>query len=273
MLLSVLAMLGLVLGWLAWSRVRTSRTAEDLLRHLPGDGQIYAFVDVELLRRTGVLERLAGARGAEDAEYQRFVAQSGFNYREHLDAVVMARRGTAQYAVIAGRFEPGRLEAYAVKSAGVCAAKYCYVPGAPPISFVPIREGLYAFASGSGDARELLAAHAPAVKGDFLGSPIWATGLGPSEVPLLQNLPGAERLSLWLTPRLPAAVELRFAMENHDAKSATATARELATLSKAGDLSRYLRGSEVVAEGRRVTGRLPVALELLEALAGGTRAR
>ena len=273
MFLSVLALLGLVLGWLAWSRVRTSQTAEGLLRHMPGDAQIYAFLDVELLRRTGVLERLAGARGNEDAEYQRFVEQSGFNYRQHLDAVVMARRGTAQYAVIAGRFDSLRLESYAMQNAGVCKAKYCYVPGAPPISFVPIREGLYAFASGTGDARELVAAHGPGVRGEFLGSPVWAAGLGPSEVPLLQSLPGVERLSLWLNPRLPASIEVRFTLDANDAKSASATARELTALSKVGDLAKYLNGSEVAAEGRRVNGRLPLAVGLLEALVGGTRVR
>ena len=269
----VLALCGLVLFWLGWSRVRSSQTAEDLLRHLPANAQIYAFLDVELMRRTGVLERLAGARGAEEAEYQRFVAQSGFNYRHHLDAVVIARRGTAQYAVIAGRFDAPKLQSYAVANAGVCTAGYCYVPGAPPVSFVPIRTGVYAFASGSGDARELLAVHASGVRGDFLGSPVWATGLGAGEVPLLQNLPGVVRMSLWLTPRLPASVELRFALDTKDAPSATVAARELSTLAKAGEAARYLSGVEVNAQGRRVSGRLPVALELLEMLAGGTKTK
>ena len=268
-----MALLGLVVGWLAWSRVRSSDTAGELLRHLPADAQIYAFLDVDLMRRTGVLERLVGTRASEDPEYRQFVAQSGFNYRQHLDAALMARHGTAQYAVLAGRFDGPRLEAYALKNAGVCTAKYCYVPGAPPISFVPIRPGLYAFASGTGDARELLASHAPAVQGDFIGSPVWATGLGPTEVPLLQALPGVERCSLWLTPLLPAVVELRFALDTRDAKAATATARELTTLSKAGELARHLTGAEASAEGKRVNGRLPVPLELLESLASGTRLR
>ncbi|MBY0504343.1 MAG: hypothetical protein K2X03_10550 [Bryobacteraceae bacterium] len=272
-LLSVLALMGLVLGWLAWSRVRSSQTAEQLLKHLPPNAEIYAFLDVELMRRTGVLDRLAGARGQEDADYQRFVARSGFNYRQHLDAVMMARRGKAQYAVIAGRFDAARLEAYATESAGVCAARYCYVPGAPPISFVPIRQGVYAFASGAGDARELLAAHAPGLSGEFLGSPVWAAGLSPAEVPLLQALPGVERMSLWLTPRLPASVEMRFALDIHDAASASTVARELNTLSKASDLSRYLSAGEAVAEGKRVHGRLPLAVSLLEALVSGTRLR
>ena len=262
----MLALCGLVLGWLAWTRVRTGRTAEELLRHAPANAQTYAFLDVELLRKTGVLERLAGARGAEEPEYQRFVQQSGFNYRQHLDAVVMAKRGTAQYAVIAGRFDAARLRAYAVASAGTCTAGYCYVPGTPPLSFVPIREGVYAFASGTGDARELVAAHAPEVQGEFAGSPIWATGLGPGEVPLIQALPGVERMSLWLMPRLPAAVELRFALETRDAPTATSTARELGTLSRAGELARFLKGSEIAAEGKRVKGRVPLAMEALEAL-------
>ncbi len=262
----VVALCALVLGWLGWTRVTTTRTAVELLRHAPLNAQTYAFLDVELLRRTGVLERLAGARGAEEPEYQAFVQKSGFNYRQHLDAVVMAKRGTAQYAVIAGRFDAARLRAYAEASAGTCTSAYCYVPGTPPISFAPIRDGVYAFASGTGDARELVAAHAPGVQGDFVGTPIWATGLGPGEVPLLQSLPGVERMSVWLVPRLPAAVDLRFALETRDAATATATARELGTLSRAGDLVRILKGSEIGAEGKRVAGRVPLAMEMIEAL-------
>lgn len=265
MWLIVLALCGLVLGWLGWTRVRTSRTAEDLLRHAPVNAETYAFLDVELLRRTGVLERLAGARGAEEPEYQRFVEKSGFNYRQHLDAVVMAKRGTAQYAVIAGRFDAPRLRAYAVASEGTCTAGYCYVPGTPPISFVPIRDGVYAFASGTGDARELVASHAPGVQGEFVGTPIWATGLGPGEVPFLQVLPGVDRMSVWLVPRLPAAVDLRFALQTRDGPTATATARELGALSRAGELARFLQGSEVGAEGPRVNGRVPLSMEAIEA--------
>lgn len=272
-LVSVVALCVLVLGWLAWSRVRASGTAEELLRHAPANAEIYAFIDVDLLRRTGLLERLAGARGHEEAEYQRFVTQSGFNYRQHLDAVVMARRANAQYAVIAGRFDAAKLEAYALASAGVCTTGYCYVPGAPPMSFVPIRAGVYAFASGTGDARELLPSHASGVKGDFLGSPIWATGLGPAEVPLLQVLPGVERLSLWLTPRLPAVLEVRFALETRDAQSAVAMAHDLGGLAKVGELAQYLKDSQFAAEGRSVKGRLPVAMSLVESLVGRTSAR
>jgi hypothetical protein len=272
-LVGVLALCALLGAWLAFTRVRTSRTAEELLRHAPADAQIYAFLDVELLRRTGVLERLAGAPGLEEAEYRRFVEGSGFDYRQHLDGVVMARRGTAQYAVIAGRFDAPRLRSYALANSGTCTESYCYVPGTPPISFAPIRTGLYAFASGTGDARELLPARAAGVKGDFLGSPVWATGLGPGEVPLLRALPGAERLTLWLTPRLPLAVDLRFALETRDAPAAKTAARELGMLTKAGELARYLSQGEVTADGREVKGRVPLAMELLESLLSGAGGR
>jgi len=269
----VLALLALTIGWLAWSRVRTSGTAEALLRHAPANAQIFAFLDVALMRQTGVLERIAGARGVEEQDYTRFVEQSGFDYRKHLDAVVMAKRGDAQYAVIAGRFDGARLQRYAVANAGRCTADYCYVPGTRPVSFAPIREGLYAFASGTGDARELLTAHAPGVRGEFLGAPVWAAGLGPEEIPLLGQLSGAQTLSLWLTPRLPAAVELQFSLEMKDPLSAAKTARDLGTLARAGDLAKYLSGAQVEAEGHRVSGRLPLPLELLESLVNGTRAR
>jgi hypothetical protein len=263
-LISVLALCGLLLGWLAWTRVETGRTADELLRHAPANATVYAYLDVQLLRRTGVLDRLAGARGAEEADYRRFVAQSGFDYRQHLDGVVMAKRGTAQYAVIAGQFDAPKLRAYALANAGSCTAGYCYVPGSPPVSFVPIRAGLYAFASGTGDARELLPVHAVAVKGEFLGAPIWATGLGPGEVPLLQSLPGVERLSVWVTPQLPAVIDLRFALEARDEKSAKKAAADLGMVT-----TRYVKEGKVVADGKRVTGRLPVGMELLEAFASG----
>ncbi len=270
-LAGILALCALVFGWLAWSRVRSSRVAEPLLRYAPSNAQIYAFLDFELLRRTGVLRRLAGPGGVEEPDYRRFVDQTGFDYRRDLDAVVVAKRGTAVFAVVTGRFDDVRLRKYASSNGGNCADAYCYVPGAPPVSFVQIRPGIYGLGGGAADARELLKPHASTMAGEFLGSAIWATGLSPTEIPLLQTLPGVERLSLWVTPRLPANVDVRFVLETVTKESAAAAARDLGALSLAA--SGAWKEVKVTPEGKRVNGRVPLSLDWLESISEGTKLR
>jgi len=132
--------------------LRSSLSPRDMLACLPpGEGPTL-YLDVGLLRQTGILEQLAGKPGGEDAEYRQFVAASGFDYRRDLHAVLVQwRRGTALF-VLKGRFDQEQLETYVKRNAGTCARSYCSLAGSVPerrISFQPLGRRLMALSAGT----------------------------------------------------------------------------------------------------------------------------
>jgi hypothetical protein len=131
---------------------RSSLSPRAMLACLPpGEGPTL-YVDVALLRQTGILEKLAGKPGGEEADYRQFVEASGFDYRRDLDAVLVQwRRGTALF-VLKGRFDQERLETYVRSNSGLCARSYCSLPGSVPerrISFQPLRRRVMALSAGT----------------------------------------------------------------------------------------------------------------------------
>ncbi len=142
----------------------------------PGDGPVL-YVDVSLLRQTGLLEQLAGKPGGEEADYRKFVDSSGFDYRRDLDAaLVQWRQGTALF-VLRGRFDEERLAAYARANGGLCAKEFCSLPGSVPqrrISFQPLRRRVMALAAGA-DAMGAAAIRERASQPAFVppSAPLW----------------------------------------------------------------------------------------------------
>ena len=117
----------------------------------PGDGAVL-YVDVSALRKTGLLDQIAGQPGAEDPEYKRFVEASGFDYRRDLDAAMVELRSGTAYMVLKGRFDRARLAEYTGSNGGHCAGEFCSLPGSQPerkISFQPIDRRLLALAAGA----------------------------------------------------------------------------------------------------------------------------
>jgi hypothetical protein len=117
----------------------------------PGEGPTL-YVDAELLRRTGILEQIAGKPGGEEADYRAFVEASGFDYRRDLDTVLVQwRRGTALF-VLKGRFDQERLENYVRSNGGLCARSFCSLAGSVPerrISFQPLGRRMMALSAGT----------------------------------------------------------------------------------------------------------------------------
>jgi hypothetical protein len=142
----------------------------------PGEGPVL-YVDVGLLRKTGLLEQLAGKPGGEEADYRKFVEASGFDYRRDLDAaLVQWRNGTALF-VLKGRFDQERLAAYAQANGGLCAKDFCSLPGSVPqrrISFQPLGRRVMALATGS-DAMGAAAIREHASQPGFVppSAPLW----------------------------------------------------------------------------------------------------
>lgn len=99
-----------------------------LVSLLPDHDALIAYADFALVRRTGLLSRIAGQQIEEDEEYKRFVAATGFNYREDLDAAAVSSSATANFAVARGRFDRARIERYAVSQGGRCEGGACRLP-------------------------------------------------------------------------------------------------------------------------------------------------
>lgn len=130
-------------GWGLWS-LRTNRTltvAEQLGR-LPQDTETIFYADVAKLRATGLLARLAGSRVNEEPDYQRFVREIEFDYREDMDSLLVGWRQNQMLALVTGRFDWPMIRQYALEHQGYCSNGICEMPSssAPKraISFSPI---------------------------------------------------------------------------------------------------------------------------------------
>ena len=102
--------------------------SDSLVSLLPDHDALIAYADFALVRRTGVLSRIAGQQMEEDEEYKRFVAATGFNYREDLDAAAVSSSATASFGIARGRFDRARIERYAVSQGGRCEGGTCRLP-------------------------------------------------------------------------------------------------------------------------------------------------
>ncbi|HTM51970.1 MAG TPA: hypothetical protein VL285_24915 [Bryobacteraceae bacterium] len=147
------AVLGVVLGvWAYWFYSRPYDAAR-LVQCLPSDRSLHAYLNVGLLRTAGILDLLAGSQGAEEPDYQKFVEQTGFNYRTDLDAVAAGFRDGDEYFAAQGRFKWDRLAGYAQSHQGKCEAAQraavCSMPASQAgktISFSLLRRDVLALA-------------------------------------------------------------------------------------------------------------------------------
>lgn len=144
---ALIAMGGL---WLWRSQARAGARA--LIARIPASATSVIGVDVAALRRTGMLDRLAGPREMESAEYQKFVADTGFNYRQDLDYVVAGLGDQGNYFVLRGRFNWPALERYARTNGGTCERGACRLrtDSGKDASFTLAEPGVLTVAVGRG---------------------------------------------------------------------------------------------------------------------------
>jgi hypothetical protein len=150
---AIAAVLGVLLGvWGYWFYSRPY-DAVRLVQCLPQDRSLHAYMNVGLLRSAGILDLLAGSKAAEEADYQKFVEQTGFDYRTDLDAVAAGFRDGDEYFAVQGRFKWDRLSSYAQSHQGKCGAGQgedtCSMPASQAgktISFSLLRRDVLALA-------------------------------------------------------------------------------------------------------------------------------
>jgi len=107
------------------------------------------------LRRSGLLNMLAGSKAAQELEYQQFVDETLFDYRQDLDAVAAAFKDDQVFFALRGRFHWKNLMDYAVRQGGSCHNSFCKMPASQPhrqISFYPLKPDLMAMAVSQDDS-------------------------------------------------------------------------------------------------------------------------
>jgi hypothetical protein len=246
-----------------------------------------------------MLVALAGARVAEEPEYQAFVTETGFNYQQDLDLVVAKFGKETSYFLLRGRFDWPRLRAYVRSQGGNCHNAFCQVGGSTPqrqISFFPLKTNLMAMAVGPSpsSAWDLARPQPDAQPRTAPARPVWLAA--PSGV--LQNIQNLHPGARLLATALEGAGEIEFSLEIAPGRLEALMDVVCRTPGEAADLSsrleqitRLLKGTSAAGgnaanprdllgvlsagsfqtEERHVRGRWPIEQALLESILGNTQ--
>jgi hypothetical protein len=277
-------------------RTRGSAKPSDLVGYLPSANATILYLDVDAMRRSGILNMLAGSKAAEELEYRQFVDQTLFDYRQDLDAVAAAFRDNQIFFALRGRFHWKNLMDYARHQGGSCHNGFCVMTGSQPnrrISFYALREDTLAMAVSSDDfAAYQVSRKPPGLPLATPAQPIWAlvpiaalkdTDFPAGVKPYAAALGNAEQIVFTLGPdgnRLQLALNVTC----RDAQAASAL---LVDLEKAtSSLRKILAGERqkrdpadllsVLVEGafrrddRRVSGQWALDRGFVDALMGGS---
>ncbi|MBV9404542.1 MAG: hypothetical protein JO211_04305, partial [Acidobacteriaceae bacterium] len=141
--LIALALLAVVIAALLFAvhayRYRFVHSDADLVMRLPAGNTVF-FGNVAALRRAGMLALLVGSRREAEPEYQDFVHATHFDYTKDLDAVAGAVENGQIFFLVRGRFDWGRLRAYAQAHGGSCTREVCAMPANTPGRWASFRE-------------------------------------------------------------------------------------------------------------------------------------
>lgn len=261
----------------------------------PGEGTL-VYLDVGALRRSGILDLIVGKKAAADLEYESFVNESKFDYRDDLQAVLAFFQKDEVFMIVRGRFDWKSLNEYAERHGGSCNNGYCSTPGSKPeriVSFYPVRQDLMALAVSreSGAAYNITkrTMHKPL---DPPFQPVWAILTGPGlksftalpsvTGPFATALENAEQIVVTLgEAEIHLQMNIKVTCQSSDKASLLMTdlqmntdrlRRKLAEDHKEAnpdDLTGILSSGTFERHDRTVTGVWPVRRTFVEALAGG----
>jgi hypothetical protein len=283
-----------VLFVVRWKKESIAWDAAHMVAALPSQNATLVYADVETLRKAGVLERLAGSRSAEEADYRRFVEQIGFDYRTDLDAIAASFVSGDVYLTVRGRFQWTQLAEYAKSQRGECHYAVCSLPASAPgrrISFFPLHKDVLALAETSDRASvEVIAPGSVAKLPPLPPEPLWITipssvlakaaALPVTARTIVTPLTRAEKVTIAAGAQDPLHTVLRLAVscrtpneaetirsELYDATNAlrAASANEKAPLGEP-DWMAVLRGGTFVRNEAEVTGTWPLDRQFLDSL-------
>ncbi len=134
-------------------------TPAALLKRLPAKDSLVLAIDFASLRRAGVLQFLDTSKMGREADYEKFVEETQFNYTKDLDYAVAAFGPYGKFILARGRFDWKALRAYAKSQGGQCYNSLCRMPGSAldrHISFISVQANLMALAVSATDDAALL---------------------------------------------------------------------------------------------------------------------
>ena len=144
----IFALCGGTLWGVIWYRSRSLSPAA-MLKRLPTDDAVVLYIDFGRLRAGGILQLLDGSKVGEDPEYRAFVSKTDFDWKQDLDAAMIAFAPKGKYMLLRGRFDWSNLKSYVLASDGRCNNSFCKLTGSSPekrISFFPMQSNLMAMA-------------------------------------------------------------------------------------------------------------------------------
>jgi hypothetical protein len=294
--LLVLALCAGIIAGLIFSRKRSLSSLDDLAAYLPAEQGVVLAIDLAALRGTGLVAALGGSGVAREPEYVAFIRDTGFDFQEDLDYVLVWFGKDATCALLKGRFDWAKLKAYATGQRGACRNSFCRVGGATEdrkISFFPLTGTVMGFAVGPDEwaATRLMGRKPARDAGGVPRHPVWlkaaATDLtGNESLPagsrlFAKAMQEADTVAFYLTANGDRmAIELDAACRSSADASTLAfqltgvtrvlkemIAREGKSPNPA-DLSGMLAGGVFNQVDRRVLGRWPVEREFLESILG-----
>jgi len=279
--------------------VLARRTAgpSDLVAYLPTGGASVLYIDVQALRQSGILATMTGAKTAEEPDYQQFVRETRFDYRQDLDTIAVALKDGRIYFALRGRFHWDDLRAYAAHEGGSCHNDYCVAPGSQPdrrISFYALKPDVMALAVSSDEFAAYQVARQSG-KSNFSApkDPVWAfvpaaalqsmdvlPAAAKAYVPALQ---GAEQIVFSMGGDPAQQLQLGVHVTCKDAVAASALLTQFEATTKAlrellgrqrqkpdpSDLSGVLVAGTFRRDERQVYGAWPIPKAFVEAIAGG----
>jgi hypothetical protein len=279
-----------------WRHVSRPLSAVDLIQYLPADQATHVYIDINVLRNSGLLDLLAGSKAEEESDYRRFVEETRFDYRSDLDAVAAAFLHGDVYLVLRGRFDWKQLTNYAHAQGGSCRNAICVMTASTPdrhISFYPVKSDIMALAVSKQERGVDAIAPSKWSKAPRLpAEPVWISVPSamfadsdnlPSEThSLLAPLAQTQEVTFAVGPK-DQHLQVRLEVACSTPQAAAALTNELTSTTgllkrmmerehrtpNSRDLSGILVAGSFQQQDRIVTGTWPIERDFVEALANG----
>ena len=280
-----------------WYHARGAAPPPNLVSYLPANNASVIYIDVNAMRRSGILNLVAGSKAVEEADYQQFVNETKFDYRQDLDAIAAAFKDGKVYFALRGRFHWKNLKDYAARQGGSCHGDFCVVAGSQPnrrISFYPLKHDVLAMAIGPDDfAAYQVASQSVKLELTPPQEPVWALipagvlgkmdslpAAAKSCIPALQ---GAEQIIFSIGADSSSQLQLGLQVTCKDATAASALLTQFESTTNAlrqvlskgnrkpdpADLSGVLVAGTFHRTERQVYGAWPIPKAFLDAITGG----
>jgi hypothetical protein len=293
-LFAVAAVCGGVIAGVLWYHDR-DLTNSTLLRRLPVADSLVVGIDFAALRNSGILQALEDSKVAEEPDYQAFVHQTDFDWRQDLDGAILAFTPTAKYLLVRGRFDWKSLQSYVSLQGGDCYNAFCSMKGSAEdrqISFFPLQRNLMGMAVSTDSTAALRLQNVAIGKGpEAPNAPLWlsvpvgilksSTDLPEGTRMFASGLGQAQNLTLTLTPdgnRFAARMTVTCRNETDAADVALELTRVTRLLRdmiarenqklNPSDLSGVLTSGSFRPEGKRVDGYWPIERSFIQNMLG-----